>query len=119
MSLYRKLAVVLFLIGLGVVMGAWLAARHLRPQLEAARIEGALCAQGSSALQAQVAEQNRRLDELALATQRREIDAAQALRAAQVQADAHEAAAQRLLAGHSDGEDCSAARRLIDQELAP
>ena len=42
-----------------------------------------------------------------------------ALRAAQVQADAHEAAAQRLLAGHSDGEDCAAARQLIDQELAP
>lgn len=117
MSLYRKLAVVLLLIGLGVVVGAWFAARYLRPQLDAARVESALCAQGNSALQAQLAEQNRRLDELALATQRREIDAAQALRAAQVQADAHEAAAQRLLAGHSDGEDCAAARGLIDQEL--
>ena len=119
MSLYRKLAVVLLLIGLGVVVGAWLAARHLRPQLEATRVESALCVQGSSVLQAQVAEQNRRLDELSLAAREREIDAAQALRAAQVQADAHEAAAQRLLAGHSDGEDCAAARQLIDQELTP
>ncbi|WP_324710661.1 hypothetical protein [Pseudomonas citronellolis] len=119
MSLYRKLAVVLLLIGLGVVVGAWFAARYLRPQLDAARVESALCAQGRSTLHAQLTEQNHRLDELALAARKREIDAAQALRAAQVQADAHEAAAQRLLAGHSDGEDCAAARQLIDQELAP
>ncbi|WP_283939461.1 hypothetical protein [Pseudomonas sp. R3.Fl] len=44
MSLYRKLAVVLLLIGLGIAVGAWLAAWHLRPQLDAARVEGVLCA---------------------------------------------------------------------------
>ncbi|MEL7941019.1 MULTISPECIES: hypothetical protein [Pseudomonas] len=118
MSLYGKLVAMLVLGLIGVAGGAWFAAQHFRPRLEAANLEAARCAERRSTLEQRVMEQNRRLGELALSAQLREQAATRALRTAQAEADAYEANAQRLLAGHNDGEDCAVARQLIDRELA-
>lgn len=119
MNLYLKLVTVLFCGLIPALGGGWLASRYFRPQLEAVRLEASRCTEAQGALQLQLAEQNRRVDQLALAARQREAAAALALQAVQAESASHEAAAQRLLAGHAEGEDCAVARDLIDRELAP
>ncbi|MDF3932299.1 hypothetical protein [Pseudomonas citronellolis] len=98
--------------------GAWLAARHYRPLLDAAQADAARCVEARNSLLLQVEEQNRRLEELALASKARESAAAQALQAAETEANGHEAKAMRLLSGHSEGDDCAVVAQLIDRELS-
>ncbi|EIM16221.1 hypothetical protein [Pseudomonas chlororaphis] len=105
------------LIASGAGLGAWLAAGHYRPLLDAAQDDLATTKAGRASLEALVVEQGRKLGDLVLAGQERE------QRAAQAQADARElaktdyAAANRLLQERTGGDQCAAATAIIDQEL--
>ncbi|UQS92539.1 hypothetical protein M5C90_15940 [Pseudomonas chlororaphis subsp. piscium] len=121
MSAVQKLLGALVLAGLliaaGAGLGAWLAAGHYRPLLDAAQDDLATTKAGRANLEELVGEQGRKLGALMLAGQKRE------QRAAQAQADARElaktdyAAANRLLQERTGGDQCTAATAIIDQEL--
>ncbi|HBO5585619.1 TPA: hypothetical protein L4556_002039 [Pseudomonas aeruginosa] len=109
--------VVLLLIGVGGGLGAWLAAGHYRPQLDAASADLAACRASRGELESAVAEQVRQVAALRLAGEQRARDAAQAVEQARRRADGDYAAAQRLLRERSAGDQCLAAEVVIDQEL--
>ncbi|AZD78697.1 hypothetical protein [Pseudomonas chlororaphis] len=121
MTPVQKLVGLLVLAGLlitaGAGLGAWLAAGHYRPLLDAVQDDLATTKAGRDNLEALAGEQGRKLGALVLADQERE------QRAAQAQADARElaktdyAAANRLLQERTGGDQCAAATAIIDQEL--
>ncbi|AJO76507.1 hypothetical protein [Pseudomonas sp. MRSN 12121] len=121
MSPAPKLIGLLVLAGLlitaGAGLGAWLAAGHYRPLLDAAQDDLATTKAGRANLETLVVEQGRKLGDLVLAGQERE------RRAAHAQADARElsrvdnAAANRLLQERTGGDQAAAATSVIDQEL--
>lgn len=115
MSLGGRLGLAASLALAGMALGGWLTVRHYQPQLDAARVEQARCAD----MQGRLDEQNRQVQALAQATEQRAQAARQALESAERDAARQDDAAQRLLLEHSTGEDCAVARQLIDRELLP
>ncbi|MCP8463100.1 hypothetical protein NK553_03975 [Pseudomonas sp. ZM23] len=111
------LTLVLAALVLGTVLGAWVTASFYRGRMETLRIEQARCGDSRQALEALLAQQNSQIDALQVASRERTEAAERALAAARGQADAHEAAARRLLQERSDGDECMAVRQLIDREL--
>lgn len=115
--LLGALVLVGLLIAAGAGLGAWLAAGHYRPLLDATQDDLATTKAGRDNLETLAAEQGRKLGDMVLAGQERE------RRAAQAQADARElsradsAAANRLLQERTGGDQCAAATAIIDQEL--
>ncbi|ENZ1658871.1 hypothetical protein KKQ35_28950 [Pseudomonas aeruginosa] len=107
----------LVLVGLGTAGGVWIGARHYRPQLDAASADLAACRSSRGSLEAAVAEQGRQVAALRLAGEQRARDAAQAMEDGRQQAVEQYAAAQRLLSQRAVGEQCAAAKAVIDQEL--
>lgn len=103
----------------GGCIGGSLMAHIYGGRLDAVRLEQARCVEVGQALEAQLAQQNQQVDALALAARQRATEAERALAVAREQADGHEARGRRLLLEHSDGEDCSVVRQLIDRELLP
>lgn len=121
MSWVQKLAgllvLVVLLIAAGAGLGAWLAAGHYRPLLDAAQDDLATTKAGRANLEALTLEQGRKLGALVLAGQEREQRAAQAQADAQELAKTDYAAANRLLQERTGGDQCAAATAIIDQEL--
>ncbi|HGN2369547.1 TPA: hypothetical protein ACKRXJ_004482 [Pseudomonas aeruginosa] len=107
----------LLLIGLGAAGGAWLGARHYRPQLDAALADLIACRASRGELESAVAEQVQRVAALRLADEQRARDAAQAVDRGRQQAAEQYAAAHRLLSQRTAGEECAATEEVIDQEL--
>ncbi|BAV74223.1 hypothetical protein PCAU_2014 [Pseudomonas chlororaphis subsp. aurantiaca] len=116
-KLLGLLVLVVLLLAAGAGLGAWLAAGHYRPLLDAAQDDLATTKAGRANLEELAGEQGRKLGDLVLAGQERE------RRAAQAQADARDlaktdyAAANRLLQDRTGGDQCTAAAAIIDQEL--
>lgn len=105
------------LLGIGAAGGAWLGARHYRPQIDATRTDLAACRVAQGSLEAAAAEQGRQVAALRQAGEQRAQEAAKAVTQARQQAAEHYAAAQRLLRERSAGDQCLAAEVVIDQEL--
>lgn len=111
--------IVLALLGsvLSSALGAWVTASFYRGRLESAGLEQARCVEAGKALEARLTQQNLQLDALDEGARQRAQAAQRALAAAQGEASAHEAAARRLLLERSEGDECVAVRRLIDEAL--
>ncbi|HCL4245042.1 TPA: hypothetical protein N2C49_004987 [Pseudomonas aeruginosa] len=107
----------LVLLGLGAAGGAWLGARHYRPQLDAARSGLVACHAARGELESAVVEQGRQIAALRQAGEQRARGAAHALEQGRQQAAEQYAAAHRLLSQRTVGEQCAAAEAVIDQEL--
>ncbi|WP_134480284.1 hypothetical protein [Pseudomonas aeruginosa] len=107
----------LLLVGLGAAGGAWLGARHYRPQLDAALADLIACRAARGELESALAEQVRQVAALRLAGEQRARDAAQAMERGRQQAAEQYAGAQRLVRERTAGEQCAAADAVIDQEL--
>lgn len=107
----------LLLVDLGAAGGAWLGARHYRPQLDAALADLIACRASRGELESAVAEQVRRVAALRLADEQRARDAAQAVDRGRQQAAEQYAEAQRLVRERTAGGQCAAAEAVIDQEL--
>lgn len=110
------LAAVLLLV-LGAGGGAWLAACHYRPLLDAANTNLVSAQLARNSLEALAGEQGRKLRELVQAGGLRERTAAQALAKATQEAQPDYAAANQLLRGRIGGDPAQAAAAIIDQEL--
>jgi len=116
-KLLGTLMLAALLIAAGTGLGAWLAAGHYRPLLDAAQDDLATTKAGRDHLEELAGEQGRKLGDLVLAGRERE------QRAAQAQADARElsrvdnAEANRLLQERTGGDQCVAATSIIDKEL--
>lgn len=110
------LAVVLLLV-LGAVGGAWLAAWHYRPILDAANLDLGVTRTARANLESLAEEQGRKLGELVLAADQRELTAAQAQAKAAQEAQPDYAAANQLLRERTGGDPAQAAAAIIDQEL--
>ncbi|MCP8465945.1 hypothetical protein NK553_18495 [Pseudomonas sp. ZM23] len=108
---------ILLLLAAGAGLGGWLAAGHYRPQLDAASDARTQCLAARNNLEALVGDQNAAIAQLANQAEQRQAKAAQAVAAAQQQADRHYAAAQRLQQERVGGDQCAAAEAIIDQEL--
>lgn len=121
MTLAQKLAgvvlVVILLLVLGGGCGAWLAARHYRPQLDAANINLATTRSARDSLEALAVEQGRKLGELVHAGELRERNAALAQEKARQEAQPDYAAANNLLRERTGGDPAQAASAIIDKEL--
>lgn len=121
MSSVQKLAgllvLVVLLIAAGAGLGAWLAAGHYRPLLDAAQDDLATTKVGRANLEELAGEQGRKLGALVLAGQGREQRAARAQADAQKLAKTDYAAANHLLQERTGGDQCAAATAIIDQEL--
>ncbi|WDH55382.1 hypothetical protein PUP75_11515 [Pseudomonas chlororaphis] len=105
------------LISAGAGLGAWLAAGHYRPLLDAVQDDLATTKAGRDNLEALAGEQGRKLGDLVFAGQEREQHAAQAQADARELAKTDYAAANRLLQERTGGDQCAAATAIIDQEL--
>ena len=110
------LATILLVI-LGMGGGAWLAARHYRPMLDAANTDLATARSARDNLEALAGEQGRKLGDLVLAGELRERNAALAQEKAHQEAQPDYAAANQLLRERTGGDPAQAARAIIDQEL--
>lgn len=110
------LAVTLLLV-LGAGGGAWLAARHYRPMLDAANINLATTRSARDNLEALALEQGRKLGELVHAGELRERNAALAQEKAFQEAQPDYAAANNLLRERTGGDPAQAASAIIDKEL--
>ncbi|WP_152222794.1 hypothetical protein [Pseudomonas sp. SCB32] len=109
--------VILLLVTIGSGLGAWLAAGHYRPQLDAANDAKGQCVASRGNLEELAKKQGAKLGELANQAQQRQAKAAQAVADAKPQADQHYAAAQRLQQEHAAGDPAAVAEALIDKEL--
>lgn len=110
------LAMTLLLV-LGAGGGAWLAARHYRPMLDAANIDLATTRSARDNLEALAFEQGRKLGELVHAGELRERNAALAQEKALQEAQPDYAAANNLLRERTGGDPAQAASAIIDKEL--
>ncbi|WP_047711362.1 hypothetical protein [Pseudomonas lactis] len=110
------LAAVLLLV-LGSGGGAWLAARHYRPLLDAANTNLFSAQSARNNLEVLAGEQGRKLGELVQAGDLRERTAAQAQAKAAQEAQPDYAAANQLLRERTGGDPAHAAAAIIDQEL--
>ena len=110
------LAVILMLV-LGAGGGAWLAARHYRPLLDAANTNLVSAQSARNNLEALAGEQGRKLVELVQAGDLRERTATQAQAKAAQEAQPDYAAANQLLRERTGGDPGQAAAAIIDQEL--
>lgn len=110
------LAIVLLMV-LGAVGGAWLAAWHYRPLLDAANTNLVSAQSARNNLEALAEEQGRKLGELVQAGDLRERTAAQAQVKAAQEAQPDYAAANQLLRERTGGDPAQAATAIIDQEL--
>ncbi len=110
-------AVLLLLLTAGAGLGAWLSARHYRPQLDASNEAHGQCVAARGNLEALAKEQGAKLGELVNQAEQRQAKAAQAVAAAQQQAGQHYAAAQRLQQERAEGDPAAVAEALIDKEL--
>ena len=121
MTLAQKLAglvlVVILLLVLGGGCGAWLAARHYRPLLDAANTNLVTTRSALDSLEALAVEQSRKLGELVQAGELRERKAALAQEKARQEARPDYAAANNLLRERTGGDPAQAARAIIDKEL--
>ena len=121
MTLAQKLAglvlVVILLLVLGGGCGAWLAARHYRPLLDAANTNLVTTRSALDSLEALAVEQSRKLGELVQAGELRERNAALAQEKARQEARPDSAAANNLLRQRTGGDPAQAARAIIDKEL--
>ena len=121
MTLAQKLAglvlVVILLLVLGGGCGAWLAARHYRPLLDAANTNLVTTRSALDSLEALAVEQGRKLGELVQAGELRERKAALAQEKARQEARPDYAAANNLLRERTGGDPAQAARAIIDKEL--
>ena len=121
MTLAQKLAglilVVILLLVLGGGCGAWLAARHYRPLLDAANTNLVTTRSALDSLEALAVEQSRKLGELVQAGELRERNAALAQEKARQEARPDYAAANNLLRERTGGDPAQAARAIIDKEL--
>lgn len=113
---YLGLAAVLLLV-LGAVGGVWLAAWHYRPLLDAANLDLGSTRTARANLESLAEEQGRKLGELVLAADQRELTAAQAQAKAAQEAQPDYAAANQLLRERTGGDPAQAAAAIIDQEL--
>ena len=113
---FLGLAVVLLLV-LGAGGGAWLAARHYRPLLDAANTDLATTKSARDNLEELAGEQGKKLGELVQAGELRERNAALALEKARQEAQPDYAAANQLLRERTGGDPAQAAAAIIDQEL--
>lgn len=110
------LAVILVLV-LGAGGGAWLAARHYRPLLDAANTNLVSAQSARNNLESLAGEQGRKLVELVQAGDLRERTATQAQAKAAQEARPDYAAANQLLRERTGGDPAQAAAAIIDQEL--
>ena len=110
------LATILLVI-LGMGGGVWLAARHYRPMLDVANADLATARSAWDNLEALAGEQGRKLDDLVLAGELRERNAALAQEKAHQEAQPDYAAANQLLRERTGGDPAQAASAIIDQEL--
>lgn len=121
MTLAQKLAglvlVVILLLVLGGGCGAWLAARHYRPLLDAANTNLVTTRSALDSLEALAVEQGRKLGELVQAGELRERNAALAQEKARQEARPDYAAVNNLLRERTGGDPAQAARAIIDKEL--
>ena len=121
MTLAQKLAglvlVVILLLVLGGGCGAWLAARHYRPLLDAANTNLVTTRSALDSLEALAVEQSRKLGELVQAGELRERNAALAQEKARQEAQPDYAAANNLLRERTGGDPAQAASAIIDKEL--
>ena len=121
MTLAQKLAglvlVVILLLVLGGGCGAWLAARHYRPLLDAANTNLVTTRSALDSLEALAVEQSRKLGELVQAGELRERNAALAQEKARQEARPDYAAANNLLRERTGGDPAQAASAIIDKEL--
>ena len=113
---FLGLAVALLLV-LGAGGGAWLAARHYRPLLDAANTDLATTKSARDNLEELAGEQGKKLGELVQAGELRERNAALALEKARQEAQPDYAAANQLLRERTGGDPAQAAAAIIDQEL--
>lgn len=108
---------VLLLVATGATLGAWLAAGHYRPQLDAANAEKVECAAARGNLEELAKAQGAKLGELANQAEQRQaraaLDVAQADQAARVDYSG----AQRMQQERTAGDQCAAAAAVIDKEL--
>ncbi|EMM7969272.1 hypothetical protein RYY83_005038 [Pseudomonas aeruginosa] len=107
----------LMLVGLGAAGGAWLGARHYRPQLDAVSADLAACRSARGSLEAAVVEQGGQIAALRQAGEQRAREAAHALEQGRQQAAEQYSAANRLLRDRTAGEQCGATEQVIDREL--
>ena len=110
------LSVALLLV-LGAGLGAWLAARHYRPLLDAANNDLTSTKTARDNLVALTGEQGRKLGELVLAGELRERNATLAQEKASQEAQPDYAAANQILRERTGGDPAEAAEAIIDQEL--
>jgi len=101
----------------GAAGGAWLAAQHYRPLLDAANSDLATAKSARDNLLALTGEQNAALAGMAQAAKTREEAAALAALKAKELARGDYAAANRLLQERTGGDPAQAADSIIDQEL--
>jgi hypothetical protein len=109
--------IALLLVIAGAGIGAWLAAGHYRPLLDASNNDLAQATLARDNLITLTDEQGRKLGELVQAGELRERAAALALEKARAEAQPDYAAANRLLRERTGGNQCVAAESIIDQEL--
>lgn len=117
LKLLSVAALALFLLSVGAGSGAWLAARHYLPLLNAANQDLIRAASARDNLEALAGEQGRKLSELVKAGELREQQATVAQEKARQDAGPDYSAANRLLWERSGGNECAAAESVIDQEL--
>lgn len=110
------LAVALLLL-LGASGGAWLAAGHYRPLLDAANGDLVSAKAARDNLVTLTGEQGRKLGELVLAGELRERNATLAQKKASQEAQPDYAAANQILQERTGGDPAEAAEAIIDQEL--
>jgi hypothetical protein len=101
----------------GGVLGVWRMHAHYQPLLDEVGRELARCQTAQAAFEAQLGEQNARVQALHAQTEIRAREAAAAQRAArQTSADDYQHA-NRLLRERRKGDDCRSAAAIVDEEL--
>lgn len=105
------------LVGMGAAGGVWLSSEGYAPQLQEKSEKLAACTAARDNVLALVTEQGAKLGELANQAEQRQAKAAQAVADAQQQAGQHYAAAQRLQQERAEGDQCAAAKAVIDKEM--
>lgn len=110
------LALALLLV-LGVAGGVWLAAGHYRPLLDSASIGLATSKQARDNLETLAGEQGRKLGELVMAGELRELNAALGIAKAKEESQPDYTAASKLLRERTGGDPAEATASIIDQEL--